>query len=598
MPPSLRHPAAARGQLAVAGLRAASGPCAVGGPRAASGPRAAGSLLTACGLLLCAPVSAQEPAQEPTQESTQESAQQDESGPSTMAELEQLGATISAINLDIDNVFDLMDPAENKPLYRWANRVHRTTRPSVIEDILLFDSGEVISAQLMEETARLLRERHFIADADITPGSYDATTNTAEVDVWTRDSWSLEPDLKLSRTGGENEYGIGIVEDNLFGLGKSMTLSYASDVDRDQRLFSYTDANLFGSRKQLSATVADFSDGGQFRFSTGRPFYALDTRWSVWSELLDDERVDPIYDLGEPIDEFGHKTRYLSILGGRSKGLVDGVTRRWLTGLSFEEDLFQPDPTFGTPLLLPEDRRLIYPWAGFEWIGNDWREVVNLNDMGRTEDISLGLRLFTRVGIASPKLDSDRRAVLFDLSAERGWEPGGSGNLFFFGASATTRVESGEARNTAVTFSGRYMRRNFDEELFIVALSTVIANRLDAENQVLIGGDNNLRGYPLRYQSGERSAILNIEQRFYTDWYPFALIRVGYAFFLDAGRVWGEDPRMTPNLDTLYDIGLGLRLTSPKSSGRSVVHIDLAFPINAPDDIDSIQIVIEKKATF
>ena len=512
--------------------------------------------------------------------------------------LELRGATIGAINIQIDNVFNTADPAEDKRLYRWANNVHITTRPSVVEEVLLFESGDAISAQLIAESERLLRDRRYVADATITPGAYDPATNTAAVNVWMRDAWSLEPDIKLSRTGGENEFGLGLSEDNMFGRGKSMTLSYESNVDRDIRFFGYRDPNLFGSRKQLNATIVDMSDGHQYAFSTGRPFYSLDTRWSVWTDLIDDERVDFIYDLGEVIDEFRHETRYLSVAGGRSRGLIDGVALRWLAGLNFEEDLFEPNPGFGPPLLLPEDRRLVYPWGGFQWIGDDWREVSDLNDMGRIEDLSLGLNLTVRLGLATPKLDADRRATIFNFRADRGWEPGGDGNLALLSARAETREESGDLVNTIVSLSGRYMHRNFGDELFLVSLQTVFGNHLDAENQVVLGGDTNLRGYPLRYQTGERSVLLNVEQRFYTDFYAFRLIRIGYAFFLDAGRVTGNDPRMTPNLGTLYNLGMGLRLTSPRSSSNSVVHVDLAFPINAPSDIDSVQFIIERKATF
>jgi hypothetical protein len=107
-----------------------------------------------------------------------------------------------------------------------------------------------------------------------------------------------------------------------------------------------------------------------------------------------------------------------------------------------------------------------------------------------------------------------------------------------------------------------------------------------------------LRGYPLRYQAGERRAILNVEQRFFTDWYPWRLFRVGYAVFADVGRVGGRDPRATPSLGTLYDVGMGLRLSSPRSSGRNVVHIDLAFPLNRTPAIDGSQLVVETRASF
>ena len=513
-------------------------------------------------------------------------------------ELEVQGATISTILIDVEDIFDTTRPEEDKRLYRWANNVHLNTRTSVIESILLFNEGDLLTEQILAESERLLRDQRFIADAWIETIEYDAESNSAVVSVRARDSWSLEPDIKLSRSGGENEYGIGFVEDNLFGLGKSMALSYSSDVDRDQRLFGYTDDNLFGSRKELAATVVDLSDGQQFAFRMGRPFYAFDTRWSVQSQVLNDKRIDSIYDLGETIDEFRHNTRFLTVHGGRSRGLVDGMTKRWLAGVSYEEDEFLPSPGFGDPLLLPEYRKLVYPWTAIHWIGDDFREVSELDDMGRTEDIALGLDLFARIGVASPDFGSDRRSWLFDLSAERGWEPSGPGSLFQFAASAETRYEHGDFRNTVVAISGRYLVRNFGDELFLAGLRTVFSNALDAENQILLGGDSGLRGFPLRYQSGEKSILLTLEQRFYTDWYPFQLIRVGYAFFFDAGRVWDNDPRNTPNLGTLYNIGMGLRLTSPRSSGRSVVHLDLAFPINAPGDIDDIQIVVEKRSSF
>jgi hemolysin activation/secretion protein len=167
-----------------------------------------------------------------------------------------------------------------------------------------------------------------------------------------------------------------------------------------------------------------------------------------------------------------------------------------------------------------------------------------------------------------------------------------------FEASASAREEHAGARNSVVKLSGEYFQRNLGDQLFIASLKTVFGSALDAERQVLLGGDSGLRGYPIRYQSGENSVLLTLEQRFFTDWYPFNLIRVGYAFFLDAGRVWGNDPRGTPNLGRLYDVGVGLRLSSPKSSGRSIVHIDLAFPVNAPADIDNMQISVERKSSF
>jgi len=515
-----------------------------------------------------------------------------------VAELEARGVSIGNINVVVDNVFDPSNPDEDKPLYRWANRVHMSTRPSVIDNILLFEPGDIFQGRLLEESARLLRSRGFVAEASALPANYDDGANTVDVNVRVRDAWSLEPDLKLSRSGGENEYGIGITDDNLFGFGKTMTVSYSSDVDRDERLFAYGDANLAGSRTRLNLSLADTSDGKRISVSAGRPFFALDTRWSVTGSALDDQRVDSMYDLGEIVDEFRHDRRVFTLRGGRSRGLVDGRARRWLGGFSYEEDLFVPTQQTPSPVLLPANRKLVYPWLGVQIVGDDFREMTELNDMGRTEDISLGLELFMSLGYASDSLASDRDATMLNVTAKKGWEPGGSGRLLLLETGLSARNEHKGIQNGVFYTSTRYYHRNLGKHLFSASLSTILGKHLDAENQVLLGGDSGLRGYPLRYQSGERSAVLTLEQRFFTDWYPFRLIRVGYAVFADAGRVWGRDPRGTPSQGMLYDVGIGLRLSSPRSSGRSVIHMDLAFPLNGDQSIDNVQLIVEKKGSF
>jgi len=512
--------------------------------------------------------------------------------------LELGGALIGPVSIRIDNVFDPSNPEEDKPLYRWANRVHMRTRQSVVEDILLFETGDPLDARVLEESARLLRERGFVADAAVRAASYDPATNTAAVDVWMRDAWSLEPDIKLSRSGGENEYGIGISEDNLLGLGKSFTVSYTSDVDRDETFIGYSDRNVAGGRTRLDVALANTSDGDRVQIAAGRPFFSFDTRWSAAGSLLDDRRVDSVYDLGEVIDEFRHDTRFVSIQGGWSRGLVDGKAQRWFAGFTYDEDEFAPTPELPQGLLLPGDRKLAYPWIGWQLVADDFRQMTELNDMGRTEDVALGLDVFASIGFASDAFGADRTATILNASARKGWEPGGPGRLLLLDASASARRESDAMRNALFAASARYYRRNAGNRLFSASLTTVLANRLDAENQILLGGDNGLRGYPLRYQSGERSAVLTLEERFFTDWYPFRLLRVGYAVFMDAGRVWGNDARGTPNLGTLYDVGIGLRLTSPRSSGGSVIHIDLAFPLNGDSSIDDVQLIVERKASF
>jgi hypothetical protein len=536
-------------------------------------------------LLVAAQAAAQEPGAVPT-------------APPTRAAIEQSGATIRTITITVDNVFDPNNPEENKALYRWANKVHVLTREQVIADILLFQEGERFVARLLDESARALRGRGFISDATVDVGSYDPATNSVDVNVWVRDSWSLALDLSLNRTGGQTEWGIGLSDENLLGTGKTLEVAYESEIDRDQWLLGYADGNVFGGRVRLRTLLSNASDGHRRELVVERPFFSLDTRWSVGSSMLDEQRIDNIFDLGEEIDEFGHAIDAISVQGGWSRGLIDRRAGRWLVGFASEEDRFSATPELPMPTLLPPDRKLVYPWLGWQWVEDDFREMSELNDMGRTEDIALGTNLFASIGFAKRRFGSDRDATLFELSAAMGWEPGGPGGLLLLTTGASTRREDVGNRNSQVYFTGDYYLRNLGRHLFSVKLGVLATDNLDPENQVLLGGDTGLRGYPIRYQAGESRTVLNVEQRFFTDFYPWRLIRVGWAVFADVGRVGGRDPRATEPLGTLYNVGAGLRLTSPRASGRNVLHVDLAFPLKRQPDIDSVQFVIETKSSF
>ena len=144
----------------------------------------------------------------------------------------------------------------------------------------------------------------------------------------------------------------------------------------------------------------------------------------------------------------------------------------------------------------------------------------------------------------------------------------------------------------------RFHRRVGGNRLVYASLSGTAGKNLDIDNPLYLGGETGLRGYPLRYQNGDSKILLTLEQRFFSDWYPFRLMYVGAAVFFDAGRTWGESPVGAPNLGILKDVGIGLRLSSSRTGSNKVVHIDLAFPLDGEDDIDNVQILIDAKRSF
>lgn len=510
--------------------------------------------------------------------------------------LEMSGASIGSITIVSGSVFDLENPDEDKALYRFANRVHATTRQGVIAEQLLFQSGDAFSSQVMEESERLIRSNRYIQNVSITPTHFQ--NGVVDVNVTTSDTWTLVPKLALSRSGGVNKGAIGVKELNLFGTGMALEVQYKSDVDRDTSSIRFRDRNLGHSRYALNTYLADKSDGHEVFMQLAKPFYSLNSRDYKGLSFFDDERTESFYDRGERVSEYGHKTDQTEIAMGWSKGLVAGWTRRYMTGVVYDEHHFSEiaDSEYSVALI-PEDRKFVYPFVAIELLEDKYEKTSNYDQISRTEDRFLGTRLTARLGLASSSFGSDRDAWIFDAAAQTGFG-GSKHNSLLLGANIGGRVEDGAARNVSMDVSARYYRRQSDHRLLYARVVGSFGNKLDLDQYHEIGGDNGLRGYPLRYQTGEKRVLLTVEQRFFSEWYPFRLFHVGGAVFFDAGRAWGDSPVSSSRNEWLRDIGFGLRLGNTRSGLGRMTHIDVAFPLAGDSDISALQFLVSTRKSF
>jgi len=510
-------------------------------------------------------------------------------------ELEDEGAIIGDVILGQRNIFDLSDPKENKWLYRWANRLHVITKDRVIREQLLFEPGDKYSARLLQESERIVRSNRYIFDADIKPVHYE--DGVVDVKVSTKDVWSLTPDLSFSRDGGTNRYGVGIEETNLLGRGQLLRVKWVERVERTSTLLDFEDRNLGSTWVSLYLRVADNSDGKTDILSLIRPFHSMDARWSAGTWLAIDEKRTALYSLGEEAAEFGQDRDYFSAFGGWSRGLRNGWARRWTAGVVYDDNRFYevPEPTL--PALIPEDRKLVYPYIAVEILEDDFSTSSNTNQMGRTEDFFMGTRFAASLGWSSPDFGADRSAVIATTSVNFGFGDLDKTALLLTGI-AEGRREGGNSKNVTATInSGLYVRQS-DKRLFFMNLSGTAGHELDLDNPIELGGDTGLRGYPLRYQTGDSKVLFSIEQRYFTDWYPWRLFRVGGAVFADAGRTWGENAAGEENQGWLRDVGFGLRFAPTRFSTDKIAHLDFAFPLDGDPSIDSMQILFKAKRSF
>ena len=513
----------------------------------------------------------------------------------SFAELQAAGAVIGEIRIVNDNIFDLDDPKENNFLFRLANKLHIRTRPSVIQRSLLFHSGEALSVQRIEESERLLRANRNIYDVDIHPIAWH--DGIVDIEVETRDTWTLEPGFHFSRSGGSNSTGLSVKESNLLGTGISLGYAQSSDADRNGTEFEVSQNNAFGGWTAIGLNLADYDDGKRQSFNFGRPFYALDTRWAAGISALHDERIESIYQDSAVVGQYRHKQNAGEIFGGLSKGLIDGWAQRYSAGLNYQADTYTVDPSLIPPSVVPADQTLVAPFVRYEVIEDDYEKVKNRNKIQRPEFFAMGFHSNLQIKRALTSLGSTLNLWTYSAGVSDGFQIP-RGNDLLVSTYLSGQYGDGRGQREALGGSLRYYVPNGKRALFYAAASGNLVRKPQTADLLLLGGDNGLRGYPLRYQSGEHRALFTVEERIYTDWYPFRLFRVGGAVFYDIGRAWGGPFQNPVNPGWLSDVGFGLRILSDRSGFGNVLHVDIAFPLNPDPNIRSRQFLVKTQASF
>jgi len=507
-------------------------------------------------------------------------------------------AVIGSIRFVRYNVFNMEDPRESNWLYRTANQLNVITWESVIRDQLLVSEGDSYNAARLAESERLLRDLDFIYDARVRP--WRVCGNVVDLEVITRDTWTLSLEVGLSRSGGNDEYSLGLSDSNIFGSGKEIGFLREKDDDRSGYTFFYNDPALLGSRWHLNFTFSDNDDGYYRNLDVERPFFSVYEEWSAGARATQGKFEQATWFRGDEVTEFDQENEILNAFGGIAVDVQeDQRVGRWLFGLYHETNEFSFSDSNIPPEELPEDRDYAYPYIGYESIEDEYKEVWNMNYLGRTEDFFIGERYDWRLGWSDDSFGATRDQLSF----------GGSyGNTLLVDdhqmwvanayLSGFWSVDQSEFENLWWTGETRFYHRQAHQWTFFVEGRIDFTDGLTQDKQVVLGGDSGLRGYDRNYQVGDRSFVVSLEERYYSNWHPLRLFRVGAAAFVDIGRAWYDDRDNGENGGVLADAGVGLRLNSSRARKRTVIHIDLAFPLVTGDDVDSVQLLFRVRNRF
>ena len=504
------------------------------------------------------------------------------------------GMNIGKIDIINLPVFNLQDPQENNVLYRFINKIHSPTKNYVIRRQLLFKQGEILKPRLLTESERILRDNSYLSDAIVLP--HQRCGDSVDLIVVVRDLWTLLPKLFFSRKGGNNKYGLTLEDKNILGTGNAMFLEFINDRERDSVALGYGTKQLFNTRISLDAVYSDTTDGLFKKLEVKQPFFALDTSWSFGAKFNERVFVESLEAFNQDIEIFDHIENNYQLFAGYSRGLKDGFTQRYTFGFSRSENIFGITNNTST---IPEDRILTYPWVQYSIIEDNFNIYQNLNALYRTEDVPIGLAFSSLLGYADESFSSELSQWVFSLRFQdspltltrhllrTNFQVGGFWDR-----------DSNDFVNTIGSIDLSYFWLKTEKQRVFIGLSYDQGDNLTLDHLLPLGGDEGLRGYPSEYLLGEQRLLVNLEHRYFFNAHYLNLFRFASVIFFDMGQTKASEKSVGQDSELLTSAGVGIRINSSKTNVSRIIHIDLAFPLNARDDVSDYQLRITADATF
>jgi hypothetical protein len=197
--------------------------------------------------------------------------------------------------------------------------------------------------------------------------------------------------------------------------------------------------------------------------------------------------------------------------------------------------------------------------------------------MGLVEDFDIGATLGLKLGYSPGFLGSTADEGYARLTGSIGAAPGrGFG---WVRGSVTSRLRR-DLRETVSTVDARWIDQTVPGQTLVLAAYGIAGFRTARDFQVIFGGLNGLRAYPVQALAGTQAWRLNAEDRWTIGEYA-ELVTLGAVVFTDAAQTWGAG---AAGSDWHLASGVGLRIALPRWSLTQVLRIDLAWPVSPTRD--------------
>jgi len=515
---------------------------------------------------------------------------------------------VGVVTISVRDIYGRRELESSNGLVRFVkkgmNALHPSTHRAVIAREILFHTGDPLDPALLAETERNLRSLGYLTNVVVAPQD-TLPDGTVPVEVRVQETWSLQMELRYSKSSGSQQWNAEVSDQNFLGYGVGMELGAGENEDRDFRLVGLHQRRLPGTSWRLDARYVDQSDGDRKELLLARAFYRQDDPWGMSMAGRDYRSRSRFYlpdtgwlRTGQPtgrlyarlpvrdrrldwqwllrVSPAGRGRIWRLGLGAewrqRTFGLGSRVTLS--SGVSVSDDSLR---TVLQPALGRESGETVAPLLVIESQGRRWSKQRDIQRYGTVEDLPLDPILNLRTGPALGVLGGDRRRWLLEWRA-RDWSrlAGGHALWDFSGRGAL-----GSSRNRTVMADLLLAWYDHPGRSWVVKLFAegAAAEHLLGSDAYVLGLTRGLRTLEYDGRAGDRLWRCNAETAYLVPGELLGFYRLGLAAYVASGDAWwrrGYHAVGGPR----HEVGVGLRFGPTRSARAEIARLDLTWSLD------------------
>ncbi len=474
-----------------------------------------------------------------------------------------------------------------------VNRLHKTTRESVILREAGVAAGDTLSVQSIADIERRLRKLGLFASVAAKLITQD---DCVELHIDTQDNFSIVFGASGSYLGGVGNIGFKTGEKNLLGTGNQLLLGLSRNSQGAFRgSIVFDDLHFFDKDWRAKYRIGRTNEGDFYGVSLSDSFRSSrDKReWSFVTERVESDKK--YYSSGTtvvaiPQDQFsiGGQHVWRSSLSGKQDSDVSVANfRRGVVLRLTQSDYSALRTTESNTLFIeqPNNQNKIYLGGllGLDTV-DGYIKTQGLDTLNFVQDISIGSSAEIQFGVSvvdeedaaglSVSRTDPELAVILRKSALLGKQ-----TLLNLSLASSATFEEQGARPWASTaaFKAFYIKSPKNTLAFNMDFSTG-EDGSGLPVQYTLGEESGLRGYEVRQFDGRQRLRVNVETRYRPGW-KLGVLDIGAVGFFDAGWASAKGAS-SPSFKRSF--GAGLRLASNAILGSQVIRVDVAAPLDAP----------------